>query len=413
MNFNVNEKIVLRQQPEGPLAPYISQFAQDISAQGYAGGYVHRHVLLASDFSHWLMCSGVKLDQIVFNHTCDYLQYRAKSVKPTRGDRANLDHLLKFLRDAGIIRSEPVTTTPALSSIDRCTDAYEQYLRNTRGLADSTILNYVPFIRTFLENRFGTSRVILSSLTAYDVVAFVDQQARQLHKKRAKLLTCALRSYLKYTVYSGHVSLDLAAAVPVVPNWSMPSICRAISPEQVEQLLASIDQSTAMGRRDYAILLLLARIGLRSGEIVFLELRNINWNAGTLTVKTKGGQYNTFPLPAEVGKAIAAYLQEGRPSCTSGRVFVRARAPYRGFQCASGVGSIVRHCLQRCGVEAPTLGTHQFRHGLATDMLRHGASLGEIGDVLGHNHPQTTKIYTKVDLEALRLLAVRWPGGVQ
>ncbi len=412
MNFNVNEKIVLRQQPEGPLAPYISQFAQDIADQSYAVDYVHRHVLLASGFSHWLMCSGAKLEHIVFNHTCDYLQYRANQVKPTRGDRANLDHLLKFLRDAEIIRSEPVTT-PALSSIDRSTNSYEKYLRYTRGLAESTIINYVPFIRTFLENRFGSGTVKLSLLNAYDVVMFVDQQARQLHKKRAKLLTCALRSYLKYTIYSGHVTLDLAAAVPVVPNWSMPSICRAISPEQVEQLLASIDQSKAMGRRDYAILLLLARLGLRSGEIVFLELKNINWNAGTLTVKTKGGQYNTFPLPAEVGKAIAAYLKEGRPSCASGRVFVRARAPFQGFQCASGVGSIVRHRLQRCGVEAPTLGAHQFRHGLATDMLRHGASLGEIGDVLGHNHPQTTKIYTKVDLGALRLLAVRWPGSMQ
>ena len=250
-------------------------------------------------------------------------------------------------------------------------------------------------------------------MRARDVVSFVQRQAPRLHRQRAKLMTSALRSFLQYAQYCGGVELDLAAAVPVVANWSMPSIPRAIAADHVRQLLASIDQRTAMGRRDYAIVLLLARLGLRSSEVVRLELDDIDWNRATLTVRGKGGLRHAFPLAPEVGQAIAAYLCDGRPLSTSRRVFLRAKAPIQGFQNASGVGSIVRHTLQRAGMQAPTYGAHQFRHGLATELLRHGASLSEIGDVLGHRHPQTTMIYTKVDLEALRTLALPWPGGAQ
>jgi site-specific recombinase XerD len=193
----------------------------------------------------------------------------------------------------------------------------------------------------------------------------------------------------------------------------MTSIPRGISTDQVQQLLISIDRNTAMGRRDYAILLLLARLGLRSGEVASLELDDIDWNAGQLSVRGKSGQRSELPLSTEVGQAIAAYLRRGRPHSTSRRVFLRAKAPISGFRGACGVGSIVRHSLQRAGINAPTTGAHQFRHGLATEMLRQGASLGEIGDLLGHRHPQTTKIYTKVDLNALRTLALPWPGGVR
>ena len=206
---------------------------------------------------------------------------------------------------------------------------------------------------------------------------------------------------------------DLAAAVPVVPNWSLSGIPRAIGADQVQQLLQSIDQCTALGRRDYAIVLLLARLGLRSGEIMSLELDDIDWHVGQVQVRGKSGQRNALPLPPDVGKAIAAYLQQGRPQNASRRVFLRTKAPIRGFCGASGVGSLVRHRIQRADLETPTHGTHQFRHGLATALLRQGASLGEIGEVLGHRSPETTKIYTKVDLDALRPLAVAWPGGVR
>jgi site-specific recombinase XerD len=287
------------------------------------------------------------------------------------------------------------------------------YLREVRGLAEATIVNYVPFVASFLKDRFGDSPLALSHLCASDVARFVLRQAPRLHRKRAKLLTSALRSFLQYVRYRGKTKLDLAAAVPVVADWSMSSIPRGIAPEQVQHLLASIDRRTAMGRRDYAILLLLARLGLRSGEVAALDLDNIDWKAGQLSVRGKSGQRSELPLSAELGEAIAAYLQSGRPQSTSRRVFLRAKAPIRGFRGASGVGSIVRHCLQRAGIDAPTHGAHQFRHGLASQMLRQGASLDEIGEVLGHHNPQTTTIYTKVDLDALRELALPWPGGVR
>jgi site-specific recombinase XerD len=286
-------------------------------------------------------------------------------------------------------------------------------LREARALAKATIVSYVPFIRAFFEDRFGHGQVGLSRLCAGDVVRFVQRQAPRLHLKRAKLMTTALRSFLRYARYRGEVTLDLAAAVPVVANWSMTSIPRAISADHVRQLLASIDKRTAMGRRDYAVLVLLARLGLRASEVAFLELDDIDWNTGRLSVRSKGAQRLELPLPTEVGKAIAAYLRRERAYSTSRRVFLRAKAPIRGFRGPCGIGSIVRHSLKRAGIHAPTTGAHQFRHGLATEMLRQGASLSEIGELLGHRHPQTTKIYTKVDIKALRTLALPWPGGVR
>jgi site-specific recombinase XerD len=327
-----------------------------------------------------------------------------------RGEAAALRRLVEFLLREKVIPAQKVP--PArLTPVEHCVQDYESYLRDERVLARATIVNYVPFIREFLQGRFGRERVELSRLRARDVVRFVQRQAPRLHMKRAKLMTTALRSFLQYTRYREAVSLDLAAAVPVVANWSMSSVPRAIAPDQVRQLLASVDRTTPIGRRDYAILLLLARLGVRSGEAASLELDDIDWSLGLLSVRGKGGRRNELPLPADVGKAIAGYLRRGRPRSTSRRVFLRAKAPIRGFIGATGVGAVVQHCIRRAGIKAPTHGAHQFRHGLAAQMLRKGASLSEIGDLLGHCHPQTTMIYTKVDLVALRSLALPWPGS--
>jgi len=412
MKYVINDQVVLSRAPEGPLAAHISSFAEFVSAQGYALYSIRPQVRLAAGFSRWLKQKGIDVRCITSDHSSRYLRDRARHVRPCRGDAAALRHLLDFLHGEGVVPAEKVSVR-RLTPAERFTQAYEQHLREAQALAEATILNYVPFILSFLKDCFGDGPVILSRLCARDVVSFVQRQAPRLHRKRAKLMTSALRSFFRYTRYRGEVVLDLAAAVPVVANWSMPSIPRAISADQVHRLLASIDRQTATGRRDYAILLLLARLGLRSSEVTFLELDDIDWNTGTLNVRGKSSRFNEFPLPQEVGKAIAAYLRDGRPPSTSRRVFLRAKAPIRGFRGASGVGSIVRHSLKRSGVKAPTYGAHQFRHGLATEMLRQGASLGEIGDVLGHRHPQTTKIYTKVDLAALRTLALPWPGGAQ
>jgi len=412
VRYIIDNRIVLSRAPEGPLAKYIVPFERVMREQGYTRYSLYRQVLLAARFSEWLRQRDVGLRGITSDHPQQYLRYRARRVRPCQGDAAALRHALEYLRHEHLILTEKEVSA-SLTPAELCAQAYEQHLREVRGLATATIVNYVPFIRSFLKDRFGDGRATLSQLCARDVVAFVQDQAPRLHPKRAKLLTSALRSFLQYARYRGEVKLDLAAAVPIVPIWSMSSIPRAIGADQVRQLLASIDRSTAVGRRDYAILLLLARLGLRASEVAFLELDEIDWKAGQLSVRGKSGQRSDLPLPVEVGKAIIAYLQHGRPCCSSRRVFLRVKAPVGGFQGACGVGSIVRHHLLRAGIEAPTHGAHQFRHGLATEMLRQGASLGEIGELLGHHNPQTTKIYTKVDLEALRTLALPWPGGVR
>ena len=412
MKYIINDQVVLLRPLEGPLAAHIASYARWASEQGYAFSYRRRQVLIAACFSRWLSRKGVRLQAVSSEHAVEFLRYRSRRVQIHQGDRPALRYLIEFLNRAGITRPEEMAAGRPNAG-EQCAREFERYLREERVLAEATIINYMPHIRDFLKHRFGDGIVKLSGLCAGDVVGFVQRQAPRLHPKRSKLMTTALRSFLQYARYCGEVTADLAAAVPVVPNWSRTTLPRGIMTEQVRQLLASINRRTAMGRRDYAILLLLARLGLRSSEVAFLDLDDIDWNVGQLSVRGKRGQCTELPLLPEVGKAIAAYLRRGRPKSASRRVFLRAKAPLCGFQGASGVGSVVRHSLKRAKVNAPTCGAHQFRHGLATEMLRQGASLGEIGELLRHRHPQTTTIYAKVDINALRTLALPWPGGAR
>jgi integrase/recombinase XerD len=412
MQCIVNDDVVLSRPLGGPLSAHIAAFARSVREQGYARCSRHRQVLLAACFCRWLGRQDVSGRFVSAEHPIRYLRSRARLVQIHRGDAAALRQFLGFLRHKGVIAAEkkaPCRLTPA----EHETQRFETYLRNERALAEATVINYVPFVRRFLTGRFGTGPVALARLSAGDVVRFVQREAPRLHLKRAKLLTTGLRSFLHYTRYRGDVARDLAVAVPAVANWSITSIPRAIPAEAVRQLLASINRRTAMGRRDYAILLLLARLGLRASEVAGLELDDLDWEGGQITVRGKRAVRAALPLPADVGAAIAAYLRHGRPRSTSRRVFLRAKAPIRGFLDQKAIGSLVRNTLAHAGIKAPTHGAHQFRHALATDMLRHGASLTEIGEVLRHRSPETTMIYTKVDLEALRALALPWPGGVR
>ena len=412
MRHLVNHRVVLSQAPEGPLATWLEGFADAASRLGYTRSSIGRRIRLAAGFSRWLGQEGIDLSCITSDHPAQYLRCRARRVRLHHGDAAALRHLIDFLRLEAVVPAETIPVGRETEA-ERCVVAYEQYLREARGLAAATILNYVPFVRAFLEHRFGMGQVILSALRASDVVGFVQHEAPGMNRKRAKLMTTALRSFLHYVRYCDEGMPDLVAGVPVVANWSMDCVPRAISTDQVQRLLTSVDRSTVMGRRDYAILLLLARLGLRSSEVAFLELDDIDWRTATLNVRTKGGMRNDFPLSHELGEALAHYLRHGRPLSNSRRVFLRVRAPICGFRGPCAIGSVIRHALERAGIDAPTRGAHQFRHGLSTEMMRQGASLSEIGDVLGHRHPDTTRIYAKVNLEALRPLALPWPGGVR
>lgn len=412
MKCIVNDDVILSRPLEGPLSDYIPGFAAWARNEGYALYSRHRQVLAAACFSRWLGRQAVGVNRISSRHLARYFRSHIRHMQIHRGDAATLNQFIGFLRLNGVVPTEK-SLQRKLTPVELAIDAFKDYLRHERSLAEATVVNYVPFIYTFLADVFGDGPVTLSRLSAGDVVAFVQRQALRLHVKRAKLLTSALRSFLHYTRYRGDIALDLAAAVPAVASWSMTSIPRAIPSDAVRQLLTSINRQTPIGRRDYAILLLLARLGLRAIEVVRLELEDINWNAGSVNVQGKGGQRSVLPLPADVGAAVAAYLRHGRPRSSSRRVFLRAKAPIRGFLSSQAIASVVRHAIVRAGIKTPTTGAHQFRHALATEMLRNGASLTQIGEVLRHRSPQATMIYTKVDLDALRTLALSWPGGVR
>jgi len=413
VKYPVNDRLVLMRPPEGPLAAFIRPFSDWVVAQGYRLDSLQQRVRIASDFSRWLGRRALQAPDIRIQHSDHYLRYRRRRRKVVPGDVVALGQFRDYLCKLGAIAPERIDSG-SVTAARRCVREFEHYLREERLLAAPTIINYVLFAGEFLKDRFGTGPVDLSQLCAADIISFVRRRAPRLHAKRAKLLTTALRSFLRYGCYLGQIRADLITAVPIVASWSMPLIPRAISPDQVRRVLSHIDRRSVVGRRDYAILLLLARLGLRAGEIVSLELEDIDWNASSLTVRGKGGRRSQLPLPKDVADAIVAYLKHGRPRTPCRRVFLRATAPGgRGFLGPSALSTVVRHALLRSGVQAPTRGAHQFRHGLAGEMLRHGASLAEIGELLGHRSPESTKIYAKVDLEVLRTLALPWPGGAR
>ena len=410
MKYVIKDDLALSRPPEGPVASYIVPFAEWLGDRGYGLVSMRNQVLMAAGFSKWLGQKGIELSDISGDHPGRYLLDRAQ--RPKLGDDAALRHLLAFLRSQNAI-AEEIEVDHSPSPVEQHVQAYERYLQDVRALSRQTIINYRPVVRDFINFRFTDGVVSLAQLRAVDVTDFVQKRVSRLNMRRAKIMTTALRSFLSYARYRGDIISDLAAAVPVVANWSLSSIPRAIGRAEVARLLASIDRDTPVGCRDYAMILALARLGLRSSEVVSLELNDVDWVAGQIHVRGKAGQRNDLPLPADVGEAIADYLRKSRPRNSSRRVFLRDKAPIRGFVGPCGLGSVIRRSLKRAGINPPTKGTHQFRHGLASEMLRGGASLAEIGEVLGHRHVQTTAIYAKVDINALRTLALPWPGEAQ
>lgn len=397
--------------PQGPLAPYVDALARELSKQGFSRRSICVQVRSVANFSRWLRASHVGLEGVTDERVHRFLLHRSTLKRAGRaGVCAALRRVLEFLRQSGVVPEQQrllIEATP----IQKVVAAFGQYLRDDQGLSHATGVQYLPFAEQFLAERFGIGAVELRELCAADVVGFIRRQASRLSHARAKSATIALRSFLRYLRYRGDIALDLAAAVPTVPNWSMTGIPRAISADHVRAVLASCRRDTAVGRRDYAILMLLARLGLRSGEVVALNLDSIDWELGSLAVVgSKGGTTSELPLPADVGEAIADYLQRGRPRSSCRSLFLRANAPIRGLGAQTSIGTIVRAAIARAGVQTRYWGAHQFRHALACEMLRQGANLTEIGSLLRHRHPKTTGIYAKVDFAALRPLGLAWPG---
>jgi len=261
-----------------------------------------------------------------------------------------------------------------------------------------------------LRVRIGTGSVDLKNLCASDVTEFIAHEARS-RSGHMQVIVPAMRLFLRWLYQRGETRTDLAGCVPAVANWSLATIPKALPSNETARLLRSCNRATATGRRDYSLLLLLARLGLRAGEVVALQLDDLDWERGEIVVRGKGKRQDRLPLPRDVGAALAAYLRYGRPSCPTRRVFVRARAPYQPFSSSVAICNVVERGFKRAGLEPSRKGAHALRHGLACMMLRHGASLPEIGQILRHRNLDTTAIYAKVDLRALRGLAPAWPAS--
>lgn len=399
---------VLRRMREGLLGASVDAFALQLIDQGYARASVRYALQLVADFGRWLDRRRMQVPQVTTECLADYLTDRSRRRRFRSGDAAIVSRLLSLLIEQGIVApAAPVELTP----VGRLVAEFQDYLEQERRLAPSTVLHYLEFARRFLTQVSPEDEVRLERLRATDVIRFIQKEAARLHAKRAKLMTTAVRSFLQYARYRGLIETDLRATVPTVANWSMASLPNALSSDEVQRLLSGCNRETAVGCRNWAILLLLARLGLRAGEIVSLTLEDLDWAAGEISIRDVGTRSDQLPMPQDVGEALADYLCHVRPACVSRRVFVRLRAPCRGFASSAAISSLVQRALERAGLNPAHKGAHLLRHTVATQMLRHGASLAEIGELLRHRCQQTTMIYAKVDLDLLRPLALPWPGG--
>jgi len=394
---------------QGPLSEHLDAYAASVAAQGYGRGSIRAHIVVIADLSRWLKRKQIDAHDLDSNVVDRFLRLRRKQQRVRRGDPKTLERLLAMLSQTGVVKQHQ---QPAEDSARfRAISEFQLYLSQERGLSQSTLHNYVPVIEQFLSERFHNRAPNFGMLRAPDVTGFVVRHAHQLSPGRAKLMVTALRSFFRYLRHRGAMSTDLAGCVPTVPNWSLSTLPKFLPAGDVERLLECCDRKTSVGRRNHAILLLLARLGVRAGEVVGLNLDDIDWSTGLITIRGKGGKPAQLPLSPDVGEALSAYLRLDRPLSATRSVFIRHRAPLVGFGNSSTISSIVMRALKHAGVESAHTGAHVLRHSLATSLLRQGGSLDEIGELLRHQSPNTTAIYAKVDIAALHTLALPWPGG--
>lgn len=406
------DKRVLDRLHGGPLGPYINDFTAWLSEQGYAKFTITYGIRLIGTLNCWMQLRDLSVTDLDEKITADFFRDRRSKRRIQLADIPKINLFLKHLRQSHVIPVPAVEVDN--SELGGIVRSFADYLSKERRLSEASLQNYVPVVRQFLEERFGSEPIMFKEIQQIDISRFVLRYANRFNRARAKIMVSALRSFLRFLHLYGYISTDLASVVPTVANWQCATLPNWIPPEDVEHLLNSCDQSTSTGQRDYAILLLLARLGLRSGEVVNMTLDDIDWEAGEIRVSGKSRRHDRLPLPKDVGEALAKYLCQGRPRrCSTRRVFVRMRAPLRGLMGRGAIYSMVQRAFDRAELHPSHKGPHTLRHSLATNMLRKGASLSEIGQILRHRDLATTQIYAKVDLEALSKIAQPWPGGEQ
>ena len=391
------------------LERYIESFTTSLSERGYCAAVVGQKRAMVACFARWMgrpRIAAYEIDEATVSAFLAHLSRRGSLIGNRRFTlMAFLDHL----RDQAVTdRPKPVRddSPPTL-----LLQNYQTYLRKEQGLTEETADNYLrfvsPLVRTcLLGSATGT---VSSDIGVQQVRDYLLKSTRTLRPTTAQLVATALRSFLRFLFLRGEIAVDLTAAVPSVRRWRKATVHPYLRPEEVEQLLGACDRTTANGRRDHAVLLLLARLGMRAREVAAMEISDLRWRAGEFLVRGKGRVYQRLPLLPDVGAAIALYLRDGRPDSPCRKVFLRNDAP-RIELGADAVGLIVRRALARAGLHPPRHGSHLLRFSLATHMIRRGATMTEIGEVLRHRSPETTEIYAKVDFEALRAVALPWLG---
>lgn len=390
----------------GPLASFAEGFAAVLAKQGYRPNAAANQLQLLAHLSRWLLSRGLDATKLTAAVLHEFLVARCSQGYTLWLSAKALAPFVGYLRDLGL--AVPEAKTP-LSATETLLVRYHRYLLDTRGLVTSSARGYVDMVRPFVETRVVDGELDWMGLTPDDVLGFVRSSCQGRSVGSARLALTALRSLLGYLHLEGFIPRPLGAGIPSIAGWKLAGLPRALEPGDVNRLLAACDRRRRSGRRDFAMLMLLVRLGLRAGEVRSLTLDDIDWRAGELVVRGKGNRIERLPLLTDVGQAVAAYLRRGRPDTARGRaVFLRMRAPHRPLSSA-GVTQAVQAAASRAGLGQ--VSAHRLRHTLATHMVRAGVSLPEVAQVLRHRRLLTSAIYAKVDRERLRLLARPWPGG--
>jgi site-specific recombinase XerD len=395
----------------GPHGQLVELYAACLVKDELTGKTTWRCLHLVEGLFCWIKRGGLKLADLNEHVTARYLKYRAAKQLIKAGNRAALRRLLSVLREAGMIApASPPPITPELEIFA----GFSDYLRQERGLTPASITSHQLPIRRFLREVCCAGTGDLGNINQESVTRYIARHARDGSPASAKRMCWSLRAFLRYLHHKGLIRLPLADCVPSIRQWKFASLPTHMPAAQVQKALDGCDRATPMGRRNYAILMLLAKLGLRAGEVASLTLDDIDWRSGEMLIRAKGRQRAQMPIPPDVGAAVVAYLRDGRPTSLCRRLFLRMPAPHVGFTSGSSITMIAKTTLARAGVRGYAHhGTHIFRHSLATELLRSGATLSEIGQLLRHRSHDTTRIYAKVDIEGLRTLSLPWPGGVQ
>lgn len=399
----------LRRHRQGPLGAHVDAFAQSLQERGHPRSTVRHMLISVAHLSDWMRCKHLSAVGLRRELVERFVRHDPRVRRFRHHARTAVRKLLAHLQEVGVV---PPEAPPKAAPIERVLGAFEEYLVGERGLSKRAAHSLLQDLGCFLAERYGQGEIRLARLRPQDPISFIARRSRTLSSSSAKRITWALRSFLRYLHLQGKTRTNLSGCVPSVPCRRLAGLPRHIEPKEVRRLLASCDRRSPAGLRDYAILLLLARLGLRSCEVVALTLDDVDWRQGTITIRGKGSE-DRFGLARDVGAAIARYLVHGRPLCATRRIFVPAYAPRRESLGATNLACIVRAALKRAGLNPPCKGAHILRHSLAVRLLRRKSTLFEIGQILRHRHPDTTALYAKVDFNRLRRLARPWPGGVR